>query len=132
MNFKEHDNNWFFRIYLLIISKAFLLFEFASLFISRNRIKSITCTWNHSISMTQNKVIATCSIEHELRSYLVSLPVKEKKHQSENNFHKPHCYFTRLNLKKMGPLQFCLPALLEIHRNHKQKEFLKSCEGLLR
>ena len=45
-------------------------------------------TWNHSISMTQNKVIATCSIEHELRSYLVSLPVKEKKNKSENHFHK--------------------------------------------
>ena len=43
-----------------------------------------------------------------------------------------HCYSIRSNLKKMGPLQFCLPALLKIHRNHKQKEFLKSCEGLLR
>ena len=32
----------------------------------------------------------------------------------------------------MGPLYFCLPALLKIHRNHKQKEFLKSCEGLLK
>ena len=32
--------------------------------------------------------------------------------------------------KKMEPLQFCLPALLEI--NHKQKEVLKSCEGVLR
>ena len=38
--------------------------------------------------MAQNKVIATCSIEHELRSYLVSLPVKEKKNKSENHFHK--------------------------------------------
>ena len=43
-----------------------------------------------------------------------------------------HCYFTRLNLKKTGPLQFCLPALLKIHKNHTQKEFLKSCEGFLR
>ena len=43
-----------------------------------------------------------------------------------------HCYFTRLNLKKMGALQFCLPVLLEIHRNHKQKEFSKSCEGFMR
>ena len=40
------------------------------------------------LSMAQNKVIATCSIEHELRSYLVSLPVKEKKNKSENHFHK--------------------------------------------
>ena len=30
-----------------------------------------------------------------------------------------HCYFTRLNLKKMGPLQFCLPVFLGIHRNPK-------------
>ena len=43
--------------------------------------------------MTQNKVIATCSIEHELRSYLVSLPVKEKKNKSENNFHKQVFFF---------------------------------------
>ena len=38
----------------------------------------------------------------------------------------PHCYFTRLNLKKMGPLQFCLPVFLGIHRNPKQKEFSNS------
>ena len=44
----------------------------------------------------------------------------------------PHCYFTRLNVKKMGPLQFCPPALLRIHRHPMQKEFLKSCEGFLR
>ena len=25
-----------------------------------------------------------------------------------------HCYFTRLNLKKMGPLKFCLPAVLKV------------------
>ena len=43
-----------------------------------------------------------------------------------------HCYFTRLNLKKIGPLQFCLLALLGTHRNPKQKYFLKSCEGFLR
>ena len=43
-----------------------------------------------------------------------------------------HCYFTRLNLKKMGPLQFCLPVFLGIHRNPKQKEFLNSCEGFLK
>ena len=30
-------------------------------------------------------------------------------------------FYIRSNLKKMGPLQFCLPALLNIHRNHKQK-----------
>ena len=32
----------------------------------------------------------------------------------------------------MGPLWFCLLALLEIHRHPMQKEFLKSCERFLR
>ena len=32
----------------------------------------------------------------------------------------------------MGPLQFCLPALLGIHRHPMQKEFFTSCEGFLR
>ena len=31
-----------------------------------------------------------------------------------------HCYSIRSNLKKMGPLQFCLPVFLGIHRNPKQ------------
>ena len=35
-----------------------------------------------------------------------------------------HCYFISLNIKKMGLLQFCLPVLLGIHRNPKQKDFL--------
>ena len=39
---------------------------------------------------------------------------------------KSHYFFTRLNLKKMGTLQFCFSALLGICRNPKQKEFLKS------
>ena len=43
-----------------------------------------------------------------------------------------HCYFTRLNLKKMGPLWFCLLALLGNYRHLMQKEFLKSYEGFLR
>ena len=38
-------------------------------------------------------------------------------------FYNAYCYFTRLNLKKMGSLYFCLPALLETHRNPKQKLF---------
>ena len=41
-------------------------------------------------------------------------------------------FFTRSNLKKMGPLLFCLLPLLGIHRHPMQKEFLKSCEGFLR
>ena len=39
--------------------------------------------------------------------------------------------FKQINLKKMGPLQFCLLALLEIHRHPMQKDFLKSCEGFM-
>ena len=48
------------------------------------------------------------------------------------SFRNTHCYSIRLNLNKMGPLQFCFPVCLEIHRNPKQKEFFNSCEGFLR
>ena len=44
----------------------------------------------------------------------------------------PHYHFTRLNPKKKGTLQFCLPALLGIHRHPMQKEFFRSTEGFLR
>ena len=40
-------------------------------------------------------------------------------------------YTLLLNLKKMGPLQFCLSIFFGIHRNPKQKEFFNSCEGFL-
>ena len=43
----------------------------------------------------------------------------------------PHYHFTRLNPKKKDTLQFCLPALLGIHRNSKQKEFFSFSEGFL-
>ena len=43
-----------------------------------------------------------------------------------------HCYFTRLNPRKKGTFYFCLPALLRIHRNSKQKEFFRSSEVFLR
>jgi hypothetical protein len=43
-----------------------------------------------------------------------------------------HCYFTRLKPKRDDPFKFCLPALLGIHTNPKQKEYLKSSEGFLR
>ena len=43
-----------------------------------------------------------------------------------------HCYFTRLNLRKMGPFQFYFPVFLGINRHPKQKEILNSCEGFLR
>ena len=41
------------------------------------------------------------------------------------------CKFIRLNPRKKGPFQFCLPALLGIHRNSKQKEFFRFSEGFL-
>jgi hypothetical protein len=43
-----------------------------------------------------------------------------------------HCYFTRLNLRKMGPFYFYFPVFLGINGHPKQKVFLNSCEGFLR
>ena len=43
-----------------------------------------------------------------------------------------HCYFTRLNPKKMGPLQFCLPIFLGIHKIPKQIDSLNSYEGFFK
>ena len=40
-------------------------------------------------------------------------------------YYSAHCYFSRLNLKKMGPLQFCLSIFLGIRRNPKQIDFFK-------
>ena len=40
--------------------------------------------------------------------------------------------FYQIEPKKMGPLQFCLPVFLGIHRNPKQKEFFNLHEGFLR
>ena len=41
-----------------------------------------------------------------------------------------HFCFTRLTLKKIGPLQFLITIFLGIHRNPKQ-EFYDSCKGVL-
>ena len=43
-----------------------------------------------------------------------------------------HCYFTRLNLRKMGPFYFYFPVFLGINRHPKHKEFLNSFVGFLR
>ena len=40
----------------------------------------------------------------------------------------PDCYFTRLNLKEMGPLQFCLSIF---QGTQNKKIFLNSCVGFL-
>ena len=45
---------------------------------------------------------------------------------------QPNCYFTRLNPKRINPFEFCLSALLGMHRNTRQKYFLKSSKGFLR
>ena len=49
-----------------------------------------------------------------------------------NYSHATHCYFARLNLRKMGHFQFYSPVFLGINRHPKQKEFLNFCEGFLR
>ena len=41
-------------------------------------------------------------------------------------------YFTRLKLKKLGSLQFCLSVFLGIYRNPKQKEIFNSYEEFLK
>ena len=43
-----------------------------------------------------------------------------------------HCYFIRLNPRKKETVWFCLPVLLGIHRNSKQKELFRSTQGFLR
>jgi hypothetical protein len=40
--------------------------------------------------------------------------------------------FYQVEPKKLGPLQFCLPVFLGIHKNPKQKEIFDSCEGFLK
>ena len=41
---------------------------------------------------------------------------------------KANCYFIKLNPRKKGTFIFCLPALLGIHRNSKQKDFFRFTE----
>ena len=48
------------------------------------------------------------------------------------NYHIPHTVILSDRTLKKWALQFCLPVFLGIHRNPKQKYFLKSWEGLLR
>ena len=42
-----------------------------------------------------------------------------------------HCYFTRLNPKRISPFQFCLPAMLGMHRNPKKKRFFEIQQVIL-
>ena len=43
-----------------------------------------------------------------------------------------HYLFTIMNTQKKGTFQFCFLGLLEIHRNPKWKEFLRSRESFLK
>ena len=43
-----------------------------------------------------------------------------------------HYLFTIMNTQKKGTFQFCFPGLLQIHRNPKWKEFLRSRESFLK
>ena len=63
--------------------------------------------------------------KHALRVKLSSVDMRKGQEISEGNCGVfSHCYSIRSNLKKMGPLQFCHPVFLGIHRNPKQKDFL--------
>ena len=66
-----------------------------------------------------------------LQTQVIFQEEKLKKLQSFLIISIPHCYSIRLNLKKMGLLQFCLPVFLGINKNPKQKEFFNLREGLL-
>ena len=42
-----------------------------------------------------------------------------------------HHHFSKRIFKERNALKYCLPGLLGIHKNPKQKYFLKSCECLI-
>ena len=44
------------------------------------------------------------------------------KRVTRTRYQVSHCYFTRLNPIRISPLRFCLPKLLGIHRNPRQKD----------
>ena len=61
----------------------------------------------------------------------LSLPYDDKS-SGPICFPLSHCYFIRLNLRKMVPFYFYLLVFLGIFWHLKQKEFLDFCEGFLR
>ena len=65
------------------------------------------------------QLVATCSMDYHTFHSLQYTRIS-------------HCYFIRLNPRKKGTFKFCHQALLESHRNSKQKEFFRSSEGFLR
>ena len=93
----------------------------------------LACSW--SVSRIQRRSQVPSQVLSQVHSqgfpWRDRPPEKTMRKSTSNS----HCYFTRLSLKKTGPLQFCLPALLGIHWHiwhPMQKEFLKSCEEFLR
>ena len=99
----------------------------------KNQSHSLLCscktflTLLHLFSLVQIRIYYLLhhqSIFAFCHQYIITLPYISKLNYT-------HCYFTRLNLKKMGLLQFCLPIFLGFHRNPKQKEIFNSCEGFL-
>ena len=63
---------------------------------------------NNIITMWKSILI----VKFELSALVIGSKLKLKKYLSFSS----HCYFTRLNPKRISPFQFCFPALLGIHR----------------
>ena len=65
--------------------------------------------------------------------YLSNLQMLEELSEDKNMFGEWKIQkATTLLFCQMGPLQFCVPVLLGIHRNPKQKDVSNSFEGLLK
>ena len=71
---------------------------------------------------SEENIYSTTSISHSLASNSTG----------GSDTSRTHCYSIRLNPKKIGPLQFCLPVFLGTHRKPKQKLFFNSREGFFR
>ena len=94
---------WLFFQWVLVIPSTILFYFFRTPF-----ALTIIVKWPlFFISTTSLKAIRS-AIKKVWENSLVSFSCLDKP--------RAHCYLTRLNLKKTGSLQFCLSALLEIHR----------------
>ena len=77
-------------------------------------------------------IFPSCSVlSRQKWKNLDSLGLRTNKEKSRSLETTLHCYSIRKKKKKKGPFQFCLPALLGIHRNSKQKEIFSFTEGFL-
>ena len=75
-------------------------------------------------------VIYGWSLIKNLKGLTQAGAVNSQEFQSKLNYHTAHCCSIRSNLKKMGPLQICLPVFLGIHKNPKQKDFFYFARGI--